>query len=146
MTIVALDLAHRFFRSKFTPRVASGATSASRFPRRILQVHSAGLRPIGFDQNVIMVRQNTPGVNDARVIPTSFQQVVLAFGHPLVVGADDVGVLVTGPGDEELLFAFKTPMRRRMPGTTLLSPIRYGLVLLFVRESAVVVHPMRLRS
>jgi hypothetical protein len=100
---------------------------------------------VGFDQNVIMVRQNTPGVNDARVIPADFQQGVLAFGHPLVVGADDVRVLVTGSGNEELRFAFKIPMRRRAPGATLLSPIRYDLVLLLGRESAIVVHSVRLR-
>src|SRR5215510_13242653 len=92
-----------------------------------------------------MVRQNTPGVNDARVIPTSFQQVVLAFGHPLVVGADDVGVLVAGPGDKELSFAFKIPVRRRMPRATLLSPILYDFVPLFGCESAIVVHSPRLR-
>ena len=95
---------------------------------------------VGFDQNVIMVRQNTPGVNDACVIPADFQQGVLAFGHQLVVGADDVGVLVTGPRDNELSFAIKIPVRRRMPGATLLSPILYDFVPLFGRESAVVVH------
>jgi hypothetical protein len=92
---------------------------------------------IGFDQNMVMVRQNTPGVNDARVIPADFQQIVFAFGHPLVAGANNVRVLVTGSGDEELLFAFKIPMRRRMPGSTLLSPMFYNLALLFGCELAV---------
>ena len=95
--------------------------------------------------NVVMVRQNTPGVDDACVIPADFKQVVFAFGHPLVVDADDMRVLVTGSGNEELSFAFKIPMRRRMPGATLLSPIRYDLIPLFGRESAVVEHSTRLR-
>src|SRR5262245_4714314 len=101
--------------------------------------------PFGFDQNVVMVRQDTPGVNDARVIPTSIQKVILAFGHPFMVGADDVGVLETGSRNEELSFTFKIPVRWRMPGATLLLPIRYDLVLLFGRESAIVIHSTRLR-
>src|SRR5262245_7024542 len=89
---------------------------------------------------MVMVRQNTPGVNDARLIPADFQQSVLAFGHSLVAGANNVRVLVTGSGDEELLFAFKIPMRRRMPGATLLSPIFYDLTPLIGFELTVVVH------
>src|SRR5262245_13583090 len=93
-----------------------------------------------------MIRQNTPCVNDARVVPADFQQCVLAFGHPLVAGADDVRMLVTGSRNEELSFTFKIPMRRRMPGTTLLSPILYDLVLLFWREIAVVLCRDNLRT
>ena len=62
-----------------------------------------------------------------------------------MAGADDARMFVTGSGNEELRFAFKIPMRRRMPGATLLSPILYDLIPLFGREIAVVVHSMRLR-
>jgi hypothetical protein len=62
-----------------------------------------------------------------------------------MAGADDVRVLETGAGDEELSFAFKVPMRRRMPGAALLSSMFYNLILLLGRENAVVVHSMRLR-
>src|SRR5262252_9097250 len=66
---------------------------------------------VRFDQNVIMVRQDTPGVNDARVIPTSFQRVVLAFGHPLVAGADNVRMLEAGSGGQLLHLSARTRCR-----------------------------------
>jgi hypothetical protein len=51
-----------------------------------------------------------------------------------------VRVLETGAGDEDLLFAFIIPVRRRMPGATLLLSVFNNLLLLLGCELAIEVH------
>ena len=66
-------------------------------------------------QEVVMIRQQHPGVDFGTRLVGNAQQQVLELDHALQGAADDRGVIETRGGKQVVLYVVMTPVRRAMP-------------------------------
>lgn len=62
-------------------------------------------------QNVVVIGQETPGVNVRPEIGAGFHQFLLTLGHSLICLADNVAMFVTGGRDQIEVIALDLPVR-----------------------------------
>ena len=94
----------------------------------------------GTDQRVIVIRQNTPGVNVRSACSKCLQESLFTLRHSFRREADDRKMFVAGRRDEIGPGANHLPMRRRMPGNMIATAFLDNDPSLFCSHSPVVVH------
>ena len=70
---------------------------------------------IGFYENMVMVRQNTPCVKRKTKGMTNADYSIFAFSHSRVAVADNACVFVATCRDQILVASLEVQVRRRMP-------------------------------
>src|SRR5262245_54336372 len=87
-----------------------------------------------------MVGQHTPGEDRFAEFTASSQYSFFAFGHPLVILADDMCVCITGSSYKRTVAEARIPMRRRVPRKMPFAAIGDDFLPLFGRHVAIVIH------
>lgn len=98
---------------------------------------------VGPDQQMVVVRQDTPGISAACKLLTRAQQISFKPGHALVARPNVMFMFVAGAADEELSLSVQFQMRRRVKRVLMQTSVPHRFSLLFRRHFAIVVHDAR---